>query len=145
MARVIEDLQLHVVPLVALHLVAGGRIGIEVGDLSRPHIVFEVTPAALGPFTLQVAGRDGDLVGRGADDSLVSDPVRIRAEEVDVAIVGISGRRHLFERVQMLFPAADRIVQLGVLRIADSREVIAIEERPVGRQFVALVAVAKSV
>src|ERR1700689_2360756 len=130
-AWLVIDLQLYAVRFVSLYFVTGREEREEIIYARVAHGVFEIAAAAFGPFALEIAGGDGDLIGRCADDGVESDPFGIRGEEIDVGIVGIARRSKFFERPEMLFAAADGIVQLDATVIADEWEIAAIEENAV--------------
>src|ERR1700743_519828 len=93
-------------PLVHLtfHIVPGGEESVEVERLYVAHVVSEVVAPIFMPFAGQITRRDGHLrlpFGvqiRGADGSVVRDPVRGRSKEIGDRTDGIStmGQEFLF-------------------------------------------------
>src|ERR1700722_19421117 len=115
-------------------LVAGGDVAEEVEGLDVSHAVFEVVTTVLVPVALQVAGGDGDLglsfrvVVCGADDSVVSDPVGVRVDEVGAASERVTAMREVGDRAKMLVAAAARVGQLRLGVVANIWKVAGIEE-----------------
>ena len=126
-------------------LVAGGEVGEEVEDVRRAHAVFEKVAAVGLPFALQIAGRDGDLIGRGADDGVIGDPVGLaRKNRLFTRVNGVAAVSHFFEQRKMLFAAATRIVDLDVGVVADVGKIARVEEGAVVGELRGLVAVAEA-
>ncbi len=113
------------------------------------HAVFVEVAAVCLPFALQVAGGDGDLILRGADHSVISDPVGLALEEdVIHGVCGIAAVCHFFEKWQMLFPAAAGIGKLHTVVVTDVGDVAGVKEGSVVselRQFVAVAETARLV
>src|ERR1700678_3032841 len=135
-------------PVVSLlpALVVAGDVGEEVHDMSRAHAVF-VEVAAVGlPLALQVAGSDGDLVLRGADDGVVSDPVRLALKkDVVHGVRGIAPVGHFYERRKVFFAAAAGVGQLDPVAITDVGDIAGVEKGAVVGELRGLVSVAKAV
>ena len=132
MGRVVVDLEADRTGRAGVSFVADAIAGREVGgkiqDVRAAHGVLEEAAAILLPFALQVAGGDGDLIGRSADDGVVGDPVGIGSEDIEARVHGFAAFRHLFEIGELLFAAAARVVELALRTVADRREIASVEE-----------------
>ena len=128
--RVVEDLDVHALPGVPAHRVARGEKRKELRN-RRIHLVVEVPAPALGPLPLQIAGRDRDLVGVGADRRLELQPVGVAREVVRLAGAHVVELRHPNEWRQPLPPPLRRIAELAVVQVPERRELTAGEERAV--------------
>ena len=124
--------------------VAAGEIGEEIQDVGGPHAVLVEMAAVLLPGALQIARSDGDLVAGGADHGVIGDPVGVGGEEIDARVDGFSAGDHLFQRPEVLFAAAARIVELERLVVPDLRKVAGVEESAVVGELRRLVAVAEA-
>ena len=74
MSGMVVNLQVHIFPMVPHDLVAS-RVHGEKAQNGGIALVVEVPSAVRGPFLLQIAGDDRDLVGAGADRGIQVDPV----------------------------------------------------------------------
>ncbi len=109
-------------PIVTGHGVARRGEAVEVRG-GVVELVFEVAPAVLPPLAHERAGRDGDLVGGGADDGADVDPVGV-AGEVGVAAVLRTvpcGRRHEVDLGEAITLARRGIGQGAPVVVADDR------------------------
>src|SRR5580658_6526622 len=79
-AWLVIDLEFYAIRFVAPYVVAGGEKGKEIIYARIAHSVFEIAAIVFGPFALEIAWSDGDLIGRGADYGVESDPLGICSE-----------------------------------------------------------------
>ena len=141
MLGVVVDLDRHAVPVAALDLPVGRQVA-EERQHRAVHLVMEITPAALGPFALQVARRERDLIGARADRRLEVDPVGIGEAHAAARRFVLQFRlaRHVVEPALAALSAIDDLVVLVVTQVREHRNVV--EERAVVVEIRAQVAAA---
>src|SRR6202034_4017165 len=71
---------------------------------------------------------NGDLAWRSADDGVIGDEIRIRAEEIGIHPIGVAAIGQFFERTEPGFFSTNRTIQFASLAIAQRGEVVQVEK-----------------
>ena len=136
MVLVVIHLELHAIPLFALHLVTGRHERDEV-KRRMVKLVVKISPSVLAPLSHQRSRRNRNLVGRGADHGLQVRPIRVAPAIVVHAIIGAIAlqRPHQYLLTQTIFATIVRISQFAPGVVTNSRSDCVVEEGAVLRDL----------
>src|SRR5215472_12876882 len=131
MCRMMIHGKLDIVPAITRNSIARGHHRPEVQDFPV-HLVTEMPPAVLEPFTLQITRRYGDLIGAGRNRNREVDVVGVVTDIVAVPGPGITRRWRIVERLKAECQPSAFILQERILAETDrGYDFVVFQESPV--------------